>query len=261
MRKWSAPELRNLSESRKEIPIMTTTTKISPIRAVMGFSAMAANDLLAFALGVLKALTGNASFANPTVSLTVFGNHITVYSNAIAAALDGGKNAKAASKSAKKAVVNDLRQLAMYAESNCNDDMAIFSTSGFTARAKKSATGPVAVPTFKYLDYGTHPGEILVAIKSVPGGKSYNLRYGPMPPSTPVSAASTPSSTPASVATTAGAAPGATPSSWTTVNVASLKKAIPIDNLTSGTMYAFQVQALGVQGLSAWSDSSTIMCV
>jgi hypothetical protein len=25
--------------------------------------------------------------------------------------------------------------------------------------------------------------------------------------------------------------------------------------------YAFQVQALGIQGLSAWSDSSTIMCV
>jgi hypothetical protein len=42
--------------------------------------------------------------------------------------------------------------------------------------------------------------------------------------------------------------------------VANIKKAMPIDNLTSGTLYAFQVQALGMQGLSEWSDSSTIMC-
>src|SRR5580658_2485662 len=152
---------------------MSTSTKVSPIRAVMGFTAMLANDLVAFARGVLAGLTGNASFANPAVSLTTFGNDVTTYSNAITAALDGGKNAKAASEKAKKTVVSDLRQLAMYVESNCNDDMAIFSTSGFTAKAKASATGPVTVPTFKSLDYGLHPGEILVWVKSVAGGKSY----------------------------------------------------------------------------------------
>jgi hypothetical protein len=131
---------------------------------------------------VLKGLTGNASFPNPTVPLTTFGNDITTYSNAVTAALDGGKNAKSAREKAKKVVVKDLRQLAMYVESNCNDEMAIFTTSGFTARAKPSASGPVEVPTFKSLDYGTHPGQILAWIKSVPGAKAYNMRYGPMPP-------------------------------------------------------------------------------
>ena len=237
-----------------------STTKVSPIRAVMGFNAMTDANLVLFANGVLKGLTGNASFPNPTVSLTTLGNDITAHSNASTAALDGGKNAKTASKKTKKAVVNDLRQLAMYAESNCNEDMAIFTTSGFTARAKPSASGPVAVPAFKSLDYGIHPGEILVSIKSVPGGKSYNVRFGVMPPTPPAAAGSTPSSTPASAGATAGAAPGTTPSSWTVLNVANIKTAMPIDNLTSGTLYAFQVQALGMQGLSAWSDSSTIMC-
>jgi hypothetical protein len=47
---------------------------------------------------------------------------------------------------------------------------------------------------------------------------------------------------------------------WTVVQIATVKKATPLDNLTSGTVYAVQVQALGAQGLSAWSDSSTIMC-
>jgi hypothetical protein len=237
-----------------------STTKVSPIRAVMGFNAMTDANLVLFANGVLKGLTGNASFPNPTVPLTTFGNDITAFSNANTAALDGGKNAKTAAKKAKKPVVNDLRQLAMYAESNCNEELAIFTTSGFTARAKPSPSGPVAAPTFKWLDYGAHPGEILVFIKSEPGARSYNVRFGAMPP-TPPAAGGGPSSTPASAGATAGAAPGATPSSWTVLNVANIKKAIPVDNLTSGTLYAFQVQALGMKGLSAWSDSSTIMCV
>jgi hypothetical protein len=207
-------------------------TKVSPIRAVTAFNPMIDATLVVFANGVLKGLTGNASFPNPTVSLTTFGNDITIYSNAVTAALDGGKNAKSAREKAKKVVVNDLKQLAFYVENNCNNDMAIFTTSGFTARAKRTASGPVGEATFRSLDYGTHPGEILASIKSTPGARSYNIRFGP----------------------------GAAPTSWTVLNVASIRKAIAIDNLTSGTLYAFQVQALGMQGLSAWSDSSTIMC-
>src|SRR5437016_14215751 len=203
-------------------------SKTSPIRVVMGFGSMADANLVVLANGVLKALTGNASFPNPTVSLTTFGNDITAYSNAVTAALDGGKNAKAAREKANKVVVKDLRQLANYVESNCNDEMAIFTTSGFTARAKPSASGPVVVPMFKSLDYGAHPGQILASIKSVPGAKAYNMRYGPMPPVPPVAAGPTLSSTPASAGATAGAGPGATPSSWTILNVANIKLALRV---------------------------------
>ena len=96
-------------------------TKVSPIRAVMGFNALTDANLVVLANGVLKGLTGNASFPNPTLSLTTFGNDITAYSSAITAALDGGKNAKSAREKAKKVVVKNLRQLAMYVESDCND--------------------------------------------------------------------------------------------------------------------------------------------
>ena len=219
-----------------------STTKVTPIKAVIGSNSMPDPARLLMANTVLKGLTGNTALANPVVPMTTFGNDITTYSNAITAAEDGGKNAKAARDKANKVVITDLKQLANYVENNCNDDLAIFTTSGFTAQAKRSATGPVAVPTFKSLDYGTHPGEILVTVKSVLGGKSYNIRYGAMP------------------VQPQAAVPGTTPSSWTTISVASTKKAIVFDNLTTGVSYAFQVQALGIQGLSAWSDSSTITC-
>ena len=93
------------------------------------------------------------------------------------------------------------------------------------------------------------------------GAKSYNLRYGQMPPGSAVAMGTASArSAASSTAPTAGAAPGAVPAAWTVIQVGSIRKAIPLSNLVSGTVYAVQVQALGAQNLSAWSDSSTIMC-
>jgi hypothetical protein len=221
----------------------------------MGFAALTDPKLLMLANGVLKGLTGNAAFPNPTPSLATFTTDLTAFSNSATVALDGGKNAKSMRDKAKKVLVSDLKQLAMYAETNCNEDPAVFNTSGFTAKAKAASSGPVGVPVIKSLDYGNVPGQILASIKSMPGAKSYNLRLGPMPPGTATALGAASSTAP-----TAGPSPAAAPAAWTVVQVGIVKKAIPLDNLVSGTVYAVQVQALGAQGLSAWSDSSTIMC-
>jgi hypothetical protein len=210
------------------------TAKATPIRAVLGFNAMTDANLVIFANNIIKALTGNTNFTTPTINLTTFTTTVSTYSAAISAALEGGKNAKDVRDKQKTIVVNDLRQLAIYVEGNCNNDMSIFSTSGFTAKAKATASGPAAVPTFKSLDYGTKPGEILVSLKASAGARSYVLRYAPLT--------------------------GTTPGAWTVLNVASIRTAITIGGLTSGTAYAFQAQAVGMLGLSDWTDSDTIMC-
>ena len=75
---------------------MSKSKKLSPVRAVMGFSTLTDPKLLLLANGVLKGLTGNAAFSTPTPSLAVFSTDLTAFSNAATAALDGGKNAKSA---------------------------------------------------------------------------------------------------------------------------------------------------------------------
>jgi hypothetical protein len=234
---------------------MSKSTRATVVRAVMGFSTLTDPNLTSLSNGVLKSLTGNAPFPTPTPSLAVFTTDLTTFSNAATAALDGGKNARAVGDKSKKVLVADLRQLAMYCESNCNEDPATFNTSGFTAKAKASASGPISVPVIKSLDYGTVPGEILVSIKATLGAKSYNLRFGPMPPGTATALGAASSTGPQ-----AGPGPAAAPAAWTVIPIATIRKAILLDNLVSGTVYAVQVQAFGAQGLSAWSDSSTIMC-
>jgi len=62
--------------------------------------------------------------------------------------------------------------------------------------------------------------------------RSYDLRYGPMTNGNP-------------------------PTTWTTVTIAILKSAIPINGLTPGTTYAFQARAFGHLGHTDWMESAT----
>ena len=71
-------------------------------------------------------------------------------------------------------------------------------------------------------------GQLLVTIQPVATARSYELRYAPVP-----------------AAGTTG--------NWTRIVVASTKPATPINNLTPGGNYTFQVRAFGKLGFSDWS--------
>jgi hypothetical protein len=189
-----------------------------------------------FATAVIKGLTGNTAFPNPTIDLTAFGTAVTTYSNAIAAALDGGKNAIAIRDKERKLVIQDLKSLVVYVENNCNDDPATLTSSGFTVRTPvKTAGQPVAPPAIKNLDYGGNSGQITITLKKVPGAKVYFARYAPMT--------------------------GGSPGSWTNLAIPNVNVKTTISGLTPGTIYAFETQSLGSVGYSDWSDSTTIMCI
>ena len=76
---------------------------------------------------------------------------------------------------------------------------------------------------------------MLVQIKAVAKARSYELRF-------------------------AVAGSGGTPGAWTTELVTKVKPPVTVNGLTPGTIYAFQVRALGKLGYTNWSDSVTFMC-
>jgi Fibronectin type III domain len=84
------------------------------------------------------------------------------------------------------------------------------------------------------IDQG-NTGQLLVTIQSVKA-RSYELRYAAVP------------------------APGAT-TNWTTIVVPNAKPATPINNLTPGTTYIFQVRAFGKLGFTEWSPSAERMSI
>ena len=115
--------------------------------------------------------------------------------------------------------------------------MAIFTSSGFQAASTtKVPPSPLPQPVIQNVDHGAISGEIVVQVQKIPRAKSYDIRYG---------------------ATVNGAAP----TSWTVKTVTKVKPPVGFQGLTPGTVYAFQVRALGTLGYTDWTDSMTCMCV
>jgi hypothetical protein len=231
----STPAAAQASTTTSTPPSAPTTKKPASLKAVTGFGKFAPNDLANMAHHIAKGVGGNpVYFPNPPIdpaSLDASGNTLA---EAVLAAMDGGKTAKGVVKKQHKLIVQDLNLLAVFVQNVCNDDPVIFEASGFTLKPTgKSAPQPVAVPSFRSLDFGMNSGQVVAAVKSVAGAKSYFIRYAVMN--------------------------GTTPGPWTTVPAATIRKAVTVSGLTPITMYGFQVQALGVLGYSDWSTTETIV--
>jgi hypothetical protein len=216
-------------------PTTTTTRKPASLKAVTGFGKLDPNALANTAHHIAKGVGGSpVYFPNPPVDPAALDASGNALSEAVLAAMDGGKTAKAVVNKQRKLIIQDLNLLAVFVQNASNDDPVIFAASGFTAKPTgKSAPQPVAVPSIRSLDRGMNSGQIVAAVKGVPGAKSYFIRYAVMN--------------------------GTTPGQWTTVPAATIRKPIIISGLTPITMYGFQVQALGVLGYSDWSTTETIV--
>jgi hypothetical protein len=218
-------------------PAATTTKKPASLKAVTGFGKLDPNALAVMAHHVAKGVGGNpVYFPNPPIDPAALDASANTLSEAVLAAMDGGKTAKVVVTKQRKLIVQDLNLLAVFVQNVSNDDPVIFAASGFTAKPTgKSAPQPVAVPAFRSLDFGVNSGQIVASVKAVVGGKSYFIRYAVMN--------------------------GTTPGAWTTIAAASIQKSITLSSLTPTTTYGFQVQALGVLGYSDWSPIETIICI
>ena len=98
-----------------------------------------------------------------------------------------------------------------------------------------SRPAPLPLPVIKGVDHGAVTGELVIQIQSIPKAVHYEIRYGAQ-------------------------LNGAAPASWTTEVVTRVRPPVGIEGLTPGTVYAFQVRALGKLGFTDWTDSATCMC-
>jgi hypothetical protein len=203
----------------------------------MNFRSLPDADLQARATAVWTGLTGNAKFPDPPVDLNALKSSIDTFAELIAEALDGSKKVKAAKAKQREVLNKMLRQLAIYAETNCDDDMAVFATSGLLAASTTRTLTPQALdePVVKRIDQGSNSGELLVRITSVSNAVSYELRH----------------------AVETDGLPG----EWTVLTVITVKTAVCIKPLKPGTIYVFQVRCLGKLGYTDWSDSKTRMVI
>ena len=69
-------------------------------------------------------------------------------------------------------------QLGHYVEAACNEDLATFNTSGFTAAAKtKTAPQPLTDVKFSSIDRGPNSGQVVVKPQNQTGAIAFDVRY------------------------------------------------------------------------------------
>ena len=211
------------------------STNEKTIRALDGFSGVTDNDVVNRGFSVQSKMTSNLYFPNPPVDMAVLKTDIETLSALIAESLDGSKKVTALKNRQRKVVVKKLRLLGRYVEVACDDDMAIFQTSGFEAASNVRTMTPHLSENIRKIEHGANSGQLVVWIKAVPGALCYELRHALLT--------------------------GGEPGEWTTLLLTrGVRKPVILNSLIPGSLYAFQARTLGKDGYTDWTDSLTFMC-
>ena len=209
-------------------------TKVKKLKALFDFVRVPDETFVSRLTVIHDKMFGNTAFPTPPVDLAVFKTGITSYAAAAAAALDGGKQAKADKKKQYDALVKMAEQLGHYVEAASNNDPVMFTSSGFEIRStSRVPTPPLAQSAIDSVDQGKS-GEMLVG--PVQNARLYEVEYAPV--------------------STGGTSPV-----WAKITVATVRKPVPVQDLTPGTTYLFHVRAFGKPGFTDWSQPVQRMCI
>jgi len=167
-------------------PAATTAKKPASLKAVTGFGKLDPNTLVNTAHHIAKGIGGNPTyFPNPPVDPAALDASATTLSTRSSPQWmrkdceSSGQEATQAGRSRSEPACGVCPERVQRRSGDLRGEW-------FTAKPTgKSAPQPVAVPSFRSLDYGANSGQIAVSVKKVSGAKSYFIRYAVMNGTTP----------------------------------------------------------------------------
>jgi len=202
------------------------STKIS-----LSFAELSDTELDNFAQGVIDALTGNATYPTPPVTLANLQAAVDDYTAKMAAAQTGSRADRAARNNSRQVLVEMLRKVATYVQLMCNNDPALLLTSGFEMQSTNRASVELEKPQALRIKNGV-AAQLVARVDAVRNANTYEAR----------------------AKTDDG--------DWLPSIFSGSSRRIVFSNLTSGKVYTIQVRALGGStGHSDWSDPSSHMAM
>lgn len=121
---------------------------------------------------ILEQMNGNASFATPQPSLADVQTAVTAYSQALVEAAGQDRTLVAFKNEARRELEVLLGKLGMYVMNIALGNVAMLTSSGFTL-LKSSEPLYIENPGNVTITNGVTSGELVVAVVSVKGAKSY----------------------------------------------------------------------------------------
>jgi hypothetical protein len=201
-------------------------TKVS-----LGFGKFSDAELDSFAQGVIDALTDNAAFPTPPVTLANLQAGRDDFTSKLAAAQTGGPADTAAKNNSRQTLIGMLRDVAAYVQMRCNNDPAILLSSGFEMQSTNRAQVELTKPDGLSIRNGTS-GQLVARIDPVKSAGMYEGRIK------------------------------LNDGDWLPSVFTGDSQHIIFNGLTRGKDYTVQVRALGGStGQSDWSDPSSHMAM
>lgn len=197
----------------------------------VGFRKLPDSELDNFANNVIRAMTGNANFPAPPVTIAALQAALDDFIAKCAAARGGAFVDTAAKNNSRRELVEMLRRFAGYVQIHCNNDLAVLLTSGFEAHSTNRAPAPLDQPQGVVIKHGVS-GQLIVSVNRVKNTRMYEAR----------------------IKTDDG--------DWAPSVFSSDSRRIAFEGLTPGVVYTVQVRSLGGStGQSDWSDPTSRMAV
>jgi hypothetical protein len=208
----------------------------SQIRIADGFRLQTAEQLVTTGGAIIKGLTGNAAFPEPTVDLKTVQTAVDDLSAALVAQAQGGTAATAEKNNKRAVLVAHLRKLKHYVEDNCGNDPAVLMSSGFQAAVRTRTRTPLANPSILDIRFGNR-AELVLHVTPIAHAKCYEVQSAIM-------------------SSDNGQGP------WLAAGMFTNSRSMIVAGLIPGTTYVFQVRAIGGStGYSDWSNPVSRMCV
>jgi len=144
------------------------------IKVIINYSHLSVLELIELARNSAIKMAANATvFVTPDVLYAAINTAATLLETKYNAAQGGGKQQTSEMNQAQKALLELLRQQALYVERIANGNESIILSSGFETSRQPVYT---AQPDFEASN-GEHSGEVLLKHKAVQGAKSWVWQY------------------------------------------------------------------------------------
>ncbi len=174
-------------------------------------------------------MTGNAAYPSPPKTMAELHAAIVKYNKALDDQSTGGSAATAAKNAARNQLIDLLRELALYVQIACKNDLAVLLSSGFREMSTDRASVPLPAISGVRLTNGS-AGRLVGRVDPIVNANTYEGRI----------------------------APAATPAAFLASVFSSDSQHINFDNCTPGDLYTAQFRALsGSEGMNDWSDPTT----
>jgi|SRR5665213_1529891 len=200
-------------------------------RVSYAFTTLSDNDLTPYIQTGVVCLTDNPAFPNLPVKLADYSALLAAFQTAVSnMAQNNNPQLTALRDEAREALLDAARKIGAYVQSVALNSLSTLLSSGFQNVPVQSPSSPLATPTILSATNGGTT-QVVLRLSPVANAKSYQIQFS----------------------TDNG-------KTWTLAGAFPKARSIVLTNLTPGTTYMIQAQAIGGStGQSNWSTPVSIM--